>query len=129
MNQPTADQKTSQEAKKWSRRSFTVAAAGFPIVASIIIGDETPTDALLPSPAAVESPGLASQGAAAYHFMIDSIRVTALSNGTVPLDLHRLSIGSTAARTDALLQNSFLANPSRSRSMSGSSRSMGDRSC
>lgn len=46
-----------------------------------------------------------------YRFMVGEVRVTALSDGTVPIDLHVLLRGMTAAQTDAVLRRSFLANP------------------
>jgi len=97
--------------KDWSRRTFMGAAATLPLSLSTTLGNMTPATALAPSAAPVESPGLALQGAGIYRFTIDAIVVTALSDGTVPLDLHQLLIGSTAAHTDALLKRSFLSNP------------------
>lgn len=60
-----------------------------------------------PSPA----PQVALQGADFYRFRVGSVTVTALSDGTVPQDLHVLLRGSTQSRTDALLDDSFLRNP------------------
>lgn len=57
------------------------------------------------------SPGVVRQTPAIYRFTIGDANVTALSDGTMPLDLHRLVRGLTAVETDALLSQSFLANP------------------
>lgn len=46
-----------------------------------------------------------------YRFQVGEVRITALSDGTVPQDLHKLLRGTTVARTDALLSQGFLANP------------------
>lgn len=46
-----------------------------------------------------------------YRFQVGDVRITALSDGTVPQDLHKLLLGTTAAKTDALLAQGFLANP------------------
>ncbi|MBC7942210.1 MAG: MBL fold metallo-hydrolase [Chitinophagaceae bacterium] len=52
-----------------------------------------------------------SQLPGVYRFMIGNIPVTALSDGTVPIDLHQLLRGIPFTRTDALLAKSFLRNP------------------
>lgn len=60
----------------------------------------------------VELPvGLALQGADHHAFQVGDIAVTALSDGTVPQDLHVLLRNTTNAKTDALLKNGFLTNP------------------
>ena len=46
-----------------------------------------------------------------YRFKVGDVRVVALSDGTVPQDLHKLLLGTTAAKTDALLAGGYLANP------------------
>lgn len=56
-------------------------------------------------------PGIVLQRPGVYSFMVGDVRVTALSDGTVPIDLHLLLRGTTPARTDALLARGFLANP------------------
>lgn len=67
------------------------------------------------TPAAASSPGQPSpvlrQPPGVYRFMVGDIRVTALSDGTVPIDLHALLRGTTNANTDAILRKSFLTNP------------------
>jgi glyoxylase-like metal-dependent hydrolase (beta-lactamase superfamily II) len=52
-----------------------------------------------------------AQAPSVYRFMVGDIPVTALSDGTVPIDLHRLLRGIPSASTDALLAKSFLRNP------------------
>jgi glyoxylase-like metal-dependent hydrolase (beta-lactamase superfamily II) len=56
-------------------------------------------------------PTPALQGPDFYRFHVGSVTVTALSDGTVPQDLHALLTGTTAARTDQLLHDGFLSNP------------------
>lgn len=46
-----------------------------------------------------------------YRFQVGDVRITALSDGTVPQDLHKLLLGTTMAKTDALLAQGYLANP------------------
>jgi glyoxylase-like metal-dependent hydrolase (beta-lactamase superfamily II) len=43
--------------------------------------------------------------------MIGDVRITALSDGTVPIDLHDLLRGITPAQADELLAQSYLSNP------------------
>lgn len=56
-------------------------------------------------------PGLALQGPDHYSFIVGDVKVTALSDGSVPQDLHELLRNTTHDRTDALLAESFLTNP------------------
>ena len=56
-------------------------------------------------------PGIAEQRPGVYSFNVGYVRVTALSDGTVPQDLHKLLRDTTSERTDALLRAGFLANP------------------
>ncbi|MEG8012978.1 MBL fold metallo-hydrolase [Sphingomonas sp. 22R3R2A-7] len=48
---------------------------------------------------------------AIYRFTVGDAKVTALSDGTVPLDLHQLLRGAPARTIDELLARSFLSNP------------------
>lgn len=58
------------------------------------------------------APGVARQGnPAIYRFAVGDALVTALSDGTVPLDLHQILRGATPGEIDSLLSRSFLANP------------------
>lgn len=47
----------------------------------------------------------------AYSFPLGDIEITALSDGTVPQDLHKLLKGTSQAEVDGLLDQSFLINP------------------
>jgi glyoxylase-like metal-dependent hydrolase (beta-lactamase superfamily II) len=60
---------------------------------------------------AAPNPGLALQGADHYSFMVGDVKVTALSDGTVPQDLHVVLTGTSNEKTDALLTKSFLSSP------------------
>ena len=51
------------------------------------------------------------QGPASYRLPLGALSVIALSDGTVPQDLHKLLTHTTPANTDGLLHESFLANP------------------
>jgi len=57
------------------------------------------------------NPGLALQGPDHYSFTVGDVKVTALSDGSVPQDLHVLLRNTTSEKTDALLDRSFLSNP------------------
>jgi glyoxylase-like metal-dependent hydrolase (beta-lactamase superfamily II) len=57
------------------------------------------------------TPHVAVQGANFYRFRVGAVTVTALSDGTVPQDLHALLTSTAQAKTDALLDASFLHNP------------------
>ncbi|MFM9271914.1 MBL fold metallo-hydrolase [Halomonas elongata] len=57
------------------------------------------------------SPGIVQQGADTYAVMIGDVRVTALSDGTVPQDLHELLHGITNEKIDAMLERAYLSNP------------------
>lgn len=74
------------------------------------------TAALLPFPLAhaeqMPVPSHAvQQQAAGYGVRIGDVRVTALSDGTVPIDLHALLRGATPEDIDKLLMKNFLRNP------------------
>jgi glyoxylase-like metal-dependent hydrolase (beta-lactamase superfamily II) len=68
-----------------------------------------------PSAAAGESvqtyPAVEQQGAYTYSFRVGDIRITALSDGTVPGDLHELLRDTTNQKTDGLLKKGLVANP------------------
>ena len=71
----------------------------------------------LGSPARAEPPTVPVVAAAyqqvpdAYRFPLGKLEVVALSDGTVPQDLHQLLTRTTPADIDHLLGRSFLANP------------------
>ena len=45
------------------------------------------------------------------HYAVGALQVAALSDGSVPQDLHALLLGTTPAQTDALLHQAFRRNP------------------
>jgi glyoxylase-like metal-dependent hydrolase (beta-lactamase superfamily II) len=69
----------------------------------------------VPSAAAGQSvqtyPAVEQQGAYTYSFRVGDIRIAALSDGTVPADLHDLLRDTTNQKTDGLLKKGFVANP------------------
>jgi glyoxylase-like metal-dependent hydrolase (beta-lactamase superfamily II) len=67
--------------------------------------------AALPSPAAITIPGVVRQAPAIYRFTVGDAQVTALSDGTMPLDLHQVLKGISPVEMDALLARYFLTNP------------------
>jgi len=56
-------------------------------------------------------PGVDAQGAGVYKFNVGSVQITALSDGTVPGDMHQLLRDTTDQRTDGLLEKGFVTNP------------------
>jgi glyoxylase-like metal-dependent hydrolase (beta-lactamase superfamily II) len=67
-------------------------------------------------PALAETPTAASvvayqQTAEAYRLPLGRLEIIALSDGTVPQDLHQLLTHTTVATVDGLLSGSFLSNP------------------
>ncbi len=66
-----------------------------------------------PTFAASDAPAVASyqQVTDSYSFPLGDLRITALSDGTVPQDLYKLLIGTSHSHTDHLLDKEFLANP------------------
>lgn len=63
------------------------------------------------SQSADHNPGIALQGPDHYSFTVGDVKITALSDGTVPQDLHVLLRNTTNEKIDALLQSGFLSNP------------------
>ena len=63
------------------------------------------------TPQATNIPGIAAQASGTYTFHIGDAQITALSDGTVPQDLHALLSNTTTGHTDELLNKSFLVNP------------------
>lgn len=70
--------------------------------------------AALPSSATITIPNVVRQAPAVYRFTIGDAQVTALSDGTMPLDVHWALKGMSPAEMDALLASHFLANPVQS---------------
>ncbi|PLC50786.1 MBL fold metallo-hydrolase [Pollutimonas subterranea] len=52
-----------------------------------------------------------AQAPGVYRYRVGDFQVTALSDGTVPQDLHALLTNTTATETDSLLKHAFLSNP------------------
>lgn len=68
--------------------------------------------AIAGAPAPDAMPGNVRQTTpATYGFTVGDAKITALSDGTVPLDLHMILRGAPARTIDDLLARSFLANP------------------
>ncbi|MGQ9365043.1 MBL fold metallo-hydrolase [Azospirillum sp. ST 5-10] len=68
----------------------------------------------VPPTAAGSPPAVAAayaQAADIYRFPLGDLVITALSDGTVPQDLHRLLLDTTPSAVDRLLDRSFLSNP------------------
>jgi glyoxylase-like metal-dependent hydrolase (beta-lactamase superfamily II) len=65
----------------------------------------------LPGSASTTIPGVVRQAPAVYRFTIGDAQVTALSDGTMPLDVHQVLKGISPAEMDALLARNFLVNP------------------
>ncbi len=59
----------------------------------------------------LSAPGILLQGPGVYRFKVGDLSVVSLSDGTVPQDLHKLLLGTTAAKIDLLLSRGYLANP------------------
>ena len=57
------------------------------------------------------SPGITDQKVGTYGITIGDAQIIALSDGSVPQDLHALLHGTTSNNTDALLKKGYLANP------------------
>lgn len=82
------------------------------MAAALVLGIFVASPALAASQTAQSgSPGIALQGADTYRFQIGDVRIAALSDGTVPQDLHELLRGTTNANTDELLSRAYLSNP------------------
>ncbi|MFA4938861.1 MBL fold metallo-hydrolase [Brevundimonas sp.] len=84
--------------------------AAFVPLALALLGPFSFSAAMAASPPAAAQQ-VVSQGADVYRLRIGSVPVFALSDGSVPMDLHQLLQHTTPARTDALLQRNFQANP------------------
>lgn len=88
-------------------RSWTINISAALLLAAIAL----PAIAAEPQSRAAQTAGIALQGADHYRFRIGDIVVTSLSDGTVPQDLHKLLLGTSAEKTDALLAQGYLTNP------------------
>lgn len=81
---------------------LTVAAWSAPLLSVHAATDAASSRAV--AVAARTQPGI-------QHYRLGALQITALSDGSVPQDLHALLQGTTPAQTDALLRQSFRANP------------------
>lgn len=60
---------------------------------------------------AMAAPAAFAQSADVYSMPLGDLEIVALSDGTVPQDLHKLLTGTSEAEVDGLLKKSFQANP------------------
>lgn len=67
--------------------------------------------ALMYCQSAPAEPGLALQGPDYYSFMVGDVKVTALSDGSVPLDVHKLLRNISKEKIDELLARNFQSCP------------------
>jgi len=93
-----------------SRRSF---AAGAAALMASLPAMTVPAAAAGSGAAGAKPPSsdLTTQTSGTYQFKVGDVRITALSDGTVPANLHQLLVGTTPAHTDALLSEDYLTNP------------------
>jgi glyoxylase-like metal-dependent hydrolase (beta-lactamase superfamily II) len=94
-------------------RFVTFFAAASTLAASIVLGN-----AVVPSAHASNASEVVgaiaqqrTQTPGVYRYRLGDFQITALSDGTVPQDLHALLTNTKPAVVDALLKRSFLANP------------------
>lgn len=81
------------------------------LLANIVLGALLSTASVNVASAQTTMPGVVMQKPTIYRFSVGDVQVTALSDGSVPIDLHTLLRGATPADADALLARSFLTNP------------------
>lgn len=87
--------------------NFFRAAAG-----ALLLASTSPILAHQPDASAVTVADVPKeQTARAYRLALGDFQIVALSDGTVPLDLHKIMTGTNETEIDALLARSFLANP------------------
>lgn len=79
-----------------------------------------------PAPAAQDVPGVTVQRMGVQSLLVGDARVTALSDGTLPIDLHQVLRGIQPRSVDALLARSFQSNPAET-SINGFLVEVGDR--
>jgi hypothetical protein len=68
-------------------------------------------------PQHANNPGIALQGPDHYSLLVGDVKITALSDGTVPQDLHVLLRSATNEKTETLLAESFFPTPLKHPSM------------
>lgn len=81
------------------------------VVLSLVLSALTQFGSMAYAQTAFSSPGITDQKAGAYILTIGDAQIAALSDGTVPQDLHALLHGTTNDNTDALLNKGYLSNP------------------
>ena len=81
------------------------------MMAALLAGSLFASEAAVAEGQGKPSPGVVLQGPGEYRFKVGEVLVAALSDGTVPGDLHKLLLGTTATKTDALLALGYLSNP------------------
>lgn len=81
------------------------------VVFSLFLSALTQLGPMAYAQATPSSPGITDQKVGTYALTIGDAQITALSDGTVPQDLHTLLHGTTNDNTDALLKKGYLSNP------------------
>ncbi|SHI20576.1 MBL fold metallo-hydrolase [Pollutimonas bauzanensis] len=92
--------------------SFFISRAAAVSIAAVValssIVDATAGPKAIPAPAAAQ---VRAQAPGVYRYRVGDFQVTALSDGTVPQDLHALLTNTTPAEIDGSLEHAFLSNP------------------
>jgi glyoxylase-like metal-dependent hydrolase (beta-lactamase superfamily II) len=81
------------------------------VVFSLLLSALTQFGSMVYAQAPLSSPGIKDQKVGTYAITIGDAQITALSDGSVPQDLHALLHGTTNDNTDALLNDGYLSNP------------------
>src|ERR1700722_4320859 len=100
-----AERNLRGDAPHWRARFSRLAMLAAFATGQMGSGREASSQALL------TAPGVDLQGANVYTFYVGRLQITALSDGTVPGDMHQLLRDTTDRRTDGLLQKGFVTNP------------------
>ena len=105
--------RTFGDARSGARRAFvsSLHRRGRSLLASILLGAVVAAAPAYAVAAQATDLGIVSQIPAVYRFTVGDVRVTALSDGSVPIDLHALLRGTSQTEVDAMLARSFLTNP------------------
>lgn len=86
---------------------LALALSGGGLPAGMAGSSERPSD----ERGAQSSTRMPAQVPGAYRFDVGAVRISALSDGTVPLDLHALLVGIDAGEMDAILREDVAASP------------------
>ena len=81
------------------------------VILGLMLSALTQFGSMANAQAAPSAPGITDQKVGTYTFTVGNAQITALSDGTVPQDLHALLHETTNANTDALLSKGYLTNP------------------